>query len=196
MAPQRVPGRDDVDEQQDERDRHREHRQLVPFGVAVPSGDRGDEEERHGEGDEGEGGQGRRAVEPPRAAESEGKAEHEQQVPDDGAGQRAANDLGEPVVDGEECDDELRSVAERGIEKATDSWAGVVRGLLGGIADEPRERNERDRREDEDEDLARAGEAERDHDWREHEAREKDASDHGVGDYPSRVGRPAASRST
>ena len=59
-----------------------------------------------------------------------------------------------PSVDREHRDDQLRRVAERRVQEAADARAGVVRGVLGRLADQPRERDERERGEDEQRDVA------------------------------------------
>ena len=57
--------------------------------------------------------------------------------------------LGQPVGDREERDDQLGRVAEARVQEAADAGAGVLGGVLGRFADQPGERNERKRCEDE-----------------------------------------------
>ena len=89
------------------------------------------------------------AIDRAAAAGEEREAEHEQQVADDGAGQRAAHDLRQPLVHRDQRDDQLRRVAERRVEEAADPRPGVLRRVLGRLADQPGERDQRDRREHE-----------------------------------------------
>ena len=115
----------------------------------------------------------------PRPPANEREPEHEQQVADDRAGQRAADDLGQPFVDRDQGDDQLGRVAERGVEEAADARARVLRRVLGGLADQPRERDQRSGREDEERRVAEVGEVvEGDDDGPEGQAREEDSSDH------------------
>ena len=95
-----------------------------------------------GETDQPERKERRRAVERAAAAEEEREPEHEQEVPDHAARERAAHDLGEAVVDREEGDDQLGRVAEGGVEEAADAGARVVGRVLGRLADQPRERDQ------------------------------------------------------
>ena len=70
--------------------------------------------------DHPEGEEARPALDLAATAGEEREPEHEQQVADDRAGQRAADDLGQPLVDRDQGDDQLGRVAERGIEEAAD----------------------------------------------------------------------------
>ena len=106
------------------------------------------------------------------AAEEEREAEHEQQVPDHGAGERAADDLELHRVHREERDDQLRRVAEGRVEEAADAGPGVLGRVLGRLADQPGERDQRGRREDELERLRRVEDVVHEDDDR----RERDAS--------------------
>ena len=54
--------------------------------------------------------------------------------------------FGQPVGDGEERDDQLGSVAEARVQEAADAAARVLGGVLGRLADQPRERHQRERR--------------------------------------------------
>ena len=63
------------------------------------------------------------------------------------AGERAAHDLRQPGVDREERDDQLGRVAEARVEEAADAGARVLGCVLGRLADQPRERDERDAHE-------------------------------------------------
>ena len=88
-------------------------------------------------------------VEPTATSGEERCAEHEQEVPDDASRERAANDLGQPFVHGDQRDDELGRVSERRVQEAADPRARVLGRVLRRLADEPRERDERDGREHE-----------------------------------------------
>ena len=101
-------------------------RQRVPVGVALPARNRRDQEEDDRERDERKRDQAGLAVEAPRAAEEQRKAQDEEQIPDDAAGERAAHDLGESLVDGDQGDDQLGRVPERRVEEAADAGSGVV----------------------------------------------------------------------
>ena len=85
------------------------------------------------------------------AAEQDARAEDEEQVPDDRAGERRLHDLDEPGLEGEEGDDQLGDVAERGVEDAAHLGSRQRAETLGGQADEPGEPEDRDGRDDEDE---------------------------------------------
>ena len=74
------------------------------------------------------------------AAGEERSAEHEQKVPDDRAGDRRTHHLELAAGDKEHADDELGSVAERGVQEAADTRPGVGGELLGGVAEQTRER--------------------------------------------------------
>ena len=149
--------------------------------VAAPAWNRGDQEERDREGDEPEGDHARPAIERATAAEGEREAEDEEEVADDATGERASDDLRQPVVDCEERDDELGRVSERRVEEAADPRARVVGRVLRRFPDQPRERDERQRREDEELDVAEARVIE-DHDERpECEKGEQDFADQGRG---------------
>ena len=96
-------------------------RERVPLGVAFPAGDRRDQEQDGREADEPDREERRRAVERTAAAEEEREAEHEQEVPDDAAGERAAHDFEQAVRDREERDDQLGRVPERRVQEAADA---------------------------------------------------------------------------
>ena len=61
------------------------------------------------------------------AAEDQRDSEHEQDVRDDAAGERAAHHVRERRVDGEQGDDQLRRVAEARVQEAPDSRARCAR---------------------------------------------------------------------
>jgi hypothetical protein len=100
-------------------------------------------------------------------------------------------------VDGNERDDELRRVPEGGVEEAADARACVLGRVLRRLADQPGERDESHRREDE---LERLVQVERvvqqDDERREPEGREEDPANHGRVPYPPRARRPIASPGT
>ena len=76
-------------------------------------------------------------------AEEEGEAQHEQQVPQDRAGQRCLHDLDLAFEEQEDRDDQLGDVAERGVDQSAEARTDVQRQLLGGAADQSRERQDR-----------------------------------------------------
>ena len=78
---------------------------------------------------------------PPTSADG---AEHQQHVADDRAGQRRLDQVRQSLAEREDSDDELRSVAERRIQQAADATAQVLGQRLGGIADQGRERQDRE----------------------------------------------------
>jgi hypothetical protein len=122
------------------------------------------------------------------AAEEEREPEHEQQVPDHGSGQRAADDLELHRVHCEERDDQLRRVPEGRVEEAADPRSRVLRCVLGRLADQPRERDQRRRREHELERLRRVEDVVHDdHDGGERDRGEEDATDHGRVPYRPRI---------
>ena len=115
----------------------------------------------------------------PRPPANEREPEHEQQVADDRAGQRAADDVGQPFVDRDQGDDQLGRVAERGVEEAADARPRVLRRVLGCLADQPGERDQRSGGEGEECSVADVGEVvERDHDGPESQPREEYSSSH------------------
>ena len=86
-------------------------------------------------------------------ADQHARAEHEQQVADDRAGQRRLHDLDQAGLQREERDDQLGDVAERGVEDPADLRAGQRPEPLGGQPDDPGEPEDRGRRHDEDHGL-------------------------------------------
>ncbi len=115
-------------------------------------------------------------------AGEEREAEHEQEVPDDRAGERAADDFRQPLVDRDQGDDQLRRVAEGRVEEPADPRARVLGRVLGRLSDQPGERNQGQRREDEERRVADPVEGvEGDGGRPEGEAAEKNSSDHGSG---------------
>ena len=176
VAAKRVPGHRDVDDEEHDGDRRGDLRQRVRSGSPRPARgrrERGTAPSRMRSGRTRGSSSSDRVA--PAAAGHERRAEHEQEVRDDASRQRAADDLGEPLVDGDERDDQLGRVAERRVEEAADPRARVLRGVLGRLPDQPRERDERERREEELERLRRVDEVvERDRDRRERERCEED----------------------
>jgi len=79
----------------------------------------------------------------------------------------------------DERDDQLGRVPERRVEEASDARAGVLGGVLGGLPDEPCERDERHGGEHE---LGRRAEmggvVEQDRERPQEQAEEEDAPDH------------------
>ena len=147
-----------VDHEQRDRDGDGELDDQVAVGVASPGRDRRDEEEDDRDGDRPERHEARPAVELAAWPGEEREAEHEQQVPDHRAGERPAHDLGQSFVHGDEGDDQLRCVPERRVQEASDPRARVLRGMLRRLPDQPRQRDQRCRGEDELDRLVEVGE--------------------------------------
>ena len=76
-------------------------------------------------------------------ADEEGDAEHEHAVREDRADERRLDDVDEPLVQSEERDEELRQVAEGGLDDAGAARAEPRAQLLGRRSDRAGERGER-----------------------------------------------------
>ena len=120
VTAQRVPGDRDVDDEEDDRDRQRDLRERVGVRVPVPAGHRRDEEEERRERDEPEGEKAREPVEAALPARDERGAEDEEEVADHASRQGSAHDVGQPVVDRDQSDDQLGRVAEGRVQEAAD----------------------------------------------------------------------------
>src|SRR6476646_10688012 len=83
---------------------------------------------------------------PAEAADEKRQAEHEQQVADDAAGDRRLDQFDVSVAQCDDRDDQLRGVAERGVEKTAPRRAGTARQLLRAEANQAGERDQRRRR--------------------------------------------------
>ena len=151
-----------------------------------------DQEQHHGDEHEADRDQPRAAVDLLGRPDEQREAEDEQQVADDAAGERATDDLVESVVDREQRDDQLRRVAERRVQEAADARAGVAGGMLGRLADQPCERDQRQRREHEERDVVGVGRKPYDDgDRREAERCPEKPSRHGAQAYRRTDGRHA-----
>ena len=173
---------DDVDEKQQDRDRHRRDDRSVSLRISAVSGHRRDHERRDGERHETDLHEQRAPVDrlPVRPRDLR-HAEHEQEVRDDAARERAADDDRQVGADREESDDQLGCVPEARVEEAADARPGVLRRVLGRLSDQPRERDERERREDEERHLAGARElVDRDRDRGEEERCPEELRDHAI----------------
>ncbi len=180
VAPKRVDGDDGIDDEECDRDRHREIDDALRVGAAAPARDRRNQEEPDREPDHPEREEARPALDGAVPARDEREPEHEQEVADHRSRQRAADDLGQPLVDGDQGDDQLRGVAERGVEEAADPRPGVLRRVLGRLADQPGERDQGDRGEHEQGRVPEIGQVvEGDDEGTEGQAGEKYSSDHG-----------------
>ena len=92
---------------------------------------------------------------------------------------RESDVLAKVVGDRDHGDDHFWRVAERCVEEAADPRARVLAGVLGRLADEPRERYERDRRQNEKGDLARMrGQVDDERDRRKRERCPEESSRH------------------
>ena len=104
------------------------------------------------------------------------------------AGERPSHDLGQAGVDREERDDQLRRVAEARVQEAADSRARVLGCVLRCLADQPRERDERRAREQEEQHLVRMRHVvDEDRHWREREQRPEDPASQGAGSVSVRA---------
>jgi hypothetical protein len=82
---------------------------------------------------------------PPEPADEEAQAEHQQQVADDAPGDRGLDQLDVPFVQRDDRDDQLRGVAEGGVQEPTKGRPRLARQLLGADADDAGERHQRQR---------------------------------------------------
>src|SRR5688572_23236406 len=78
------------------------------------------------------------------------QSEYEQDVADDGSGNRCLDQVMESGAQGNNRDDELSGVAERRVQQTTNSFAQRFRELLGSPAHQTSERNDGQRGSDED----------------------------------------------
>ena len=185
----------DVDDQEHDRDRRGHLRQFVRVRVTVPPRYGGDEKEECREGDQPEREEARVAIEPSATAGDERGAEDEQEIPDHASRERAADDLRQPLVHRDQRDDELGRVSEGRVEEASDARARVLGGVLRCLADQPGERNQRKRGENELERLRRMHEVvQRNRERRERQEREEELPDHGRRRLQTIFARPAAMR--
>ena len=100
-------------------------------------------------------------------------AHDEQDVAEDRADQRRLDDLLQPLLEGEEGDDQLGRVAERDVEEAADAGTRAGRELVGRLAHERGGRDDAERRGREDDRGlgARELEDDRDRDERDEQVR-------------------------
>ena len=82
-------------------------------------------------------------------AEQERRAQHEQRVGDDRAGDGRLHQHVLPGAQGGERDDQFRQVAQRGVEQAADRIAGLGRHRFGGVAQQRRQRHDGQHRQHE-----------------------------------------------
>src|SRR5205814_7935472 len=73
---------------------------------------------------------------------------------DDTAGERPAHDVRQAAAYGEERDDHLRRIAEARVQEAADPGPGVLGRLFGRLPDQPCERDERKRGQQEERDVS------------------------------------------
>ena len=154
----------------------------MTLGVALPARDGRDQEQEARPEHQAEREQAREAIELALASEEQREAENEQEVADHAAGERAAHDVGQSVGDGEQGDDQLGRIPERGVEEASDPRARVMGGVLGRLADQPGEGDQRGGCEHEDEDVSGRGAVDCDRDRRKDEREPEDASGHAAGE--------------
>ncbi len=70
------------------------------------------------------------------------RAQHEQDIADDRAGQRRPHHLGQACCQGSQANDDLRRIPKGRIEQTTDPVPEALRQGFGGDADQPGERDE------------------------------------------------------
>jgi hypothetical protein len=88
-------------------------------------------------------------------AEQQREAEDEQDVRDDAARERSAHHVRQAVRDRDQRDDHFRGVAEARVQQTPDARARVLAHVLRRLADQPRQRDQRERRQHEQDDFAR-----------------------------------------
>ena len=118
--------------------------------ICRPDGgkDRRDQEGHGGQrhhadlGPRADGGEGLYRVTQP--AGQEGRAQHQQQVADDRAGDRGLDHVEHAGAQRHNGDDQLRGVTQRGIEQAADRLANPGRELLRGKAEQASQRDDGD----------------------------------------------------
>ena len=154
--PAQVAARDrEVEGEQRDRDGDRRERSDVSLRRSRVSDDHRRDKEEHSRADEAELRKERSPVEALLRPDRLRDSEHEQEIRDHAAGERPANDLRQAVPDREERDDQLGRVAEARIQEAADAGTGVLGRMLGRLADQPRERDERGGGEHEEDRVAR-----------------------------------------
>ena len=79
------------------------------------------------------------------SAGDEGEAEHEHAVGEDRADQCGLDDVRQPLVEREERDEELRQVAERGLDHPGSGGARAASELFRGASDDSSELRQSDR---------------------------------------------------
>ncbi|KAH6607600.1 hypothetical protein Trco_003913 [Trichoderma cornu-damae] len=147
-----------VDDEQDDGGAAGELGHVIGGRVGGGVEDGGDDDGGGRQGQHGGGGLGHDGVEvllrAAQAAEEEAEAHDQQQVGEDGADERGL-DNGNLVVDeGDDGDDELDGIAERGVEQAAEGLAGPEGDLLGGEAQHGGKGDDGDEVDDEDGDAA------------------------------------------
>src|SRR6266545_3356059 len=85
----------------------------------------------------------------PPASRQHARAEDEQEIANDGPGERRLDDLREAAREREDRDDEFRGVPERRVEEASDSRSCMLSEFLRTADEEPGERDDRDPGHDE-----------------------------------------------
>jgi hypothetical protein len=86
-------------------------------------------------------------------AHERGEAEDQEQVADDRSGQRRLDQIDQAFAQREDADDQLGRIAERGVQQAADAAAEPLRERFGGSADAGRERQQREQRRREHDDM-------------------------------------------
>jgi hypothetical protein len=91
-------------------------------------------------------------------ADDEGESEHQHAVRDHGTDQRRLNDERQPLMQGEQRDEELGEIAQRRLDRAGRRGSDSAAELLRRSADEPGEHRDGKRRKDEGHHRLRVGE--------------------------------------
>ena len=117
--------------------------------AARPGRDRRDQEEGDRDGEHPDLEEEGAAVDAFAPSEGHRGAEDEEGARDDRARDGAEDDGGQAVADREQRDDQLRRVAEARVQEPPDAGARVLGDVLGRLADQVGERDQRERREHE-----------------------------------------------
>ena len=149
----------EVEAEQHDRRADAEHGERVAIRVAVPPGDRRDQQQHHGDDDKAQLAEQRAPVELCVVlAEDQRRTEHEQDVRDDAAGHRATHDIRQVVRNRDQGDDDLGRVSEARVQQTADAWARVFSRVFGRLPDQPGQGDQRERGQHEQGRLVRVDE--------------------------------------
>ncbi len=123
--------------------------------------ERRDEQRRHGQheqqADVARGVRAEALGSVAQSADEECQAEHQQDVREDRADDRGADDVVEPGVQREQRDEQLRQVAERALHDPRRAGTQAVAQRLDTASDQARQQGQRDRTDDERRNVTAAG---------------------------------------